>query len=139
MVNAASERPLVLIVERDRTVRELQSHFLGQGGFAVEFPETGELAIARAKLASPVLVITEILIAGMDGLTLCRRLRDDPATQSIPVIVFSILAAQARATEAGARAFVRKPIVEQQFLAAVRSVTGVQSLATAVEPQWASR
>ena len=39
-----SERPLVLVVERDRTVRELQAHFLGQGGFAVEFAETGELA-----------------------------------------------------------------------------------------------
>ena len=138
MVSADREWPVVLVVERDRNVRELQSHFLAQAGFAIEFPETGDLALARAKLISPVLVITEILIAGMDGLTLCRRLRDDPATQSIPVIVFSILAAQARATEAGARAFVRKPFIEQQFLAAVRGVTGVQSLATAVEPQWAS-
>ena len=138
MVNAASERPLVLIVERDRTVRELQSHFLERGGFGVEFAETGDLALARAKLVCPALVITEILIAGMDGLTLCRRLRDDPATRSIPVIVFSILAAQTRATEAGARAFVRKPMVEQQFLAAVRGVIGVQSVATPVEPQWAS-
>lgn len=136
---SSGRRSLVLIVERDRTVRELQSHFLEQDGFTVEFSDSGELALARAQLVAPALVITEILIAGMDGLTLCRRLRDDPATQAIPVMVFSILAAQARATEAGARAFVRKPIVEQVFLAAVHDVTGLQSLATSVEPQWASK
>lgn len=136
---SSGRRSLVLIVERDRTVRELQSHFLEQDGFTVEFSDSGELALARAQLVAPALVITEILIAGMDGLTLCRRLRDDPATQAIPVMVFSILAAQARATEAGARAFVRKPIVEQLFLAAVHDVTGLQSLATSVEPQWASK
>ena len=116
------EGRLVLIVERDRSVRELQSHFLKQTGLGVEFVEDGESALERARRIAPALVITEILIPKIDGLTLCRHLRDDPSTHDIPVIVFSILAAAARASEAGAKAFLRKPFIESLFLAAVDAV-----------------
>jgi len=64
-------------------------------------------------------VITEILVPKMDGLALCRSLRDDPSTRDVPVIVFSILAAERRAADAGASAFLRKPLIESVFLATV--------------------
>jgi CheY-like chemotaxis protein len=85
----------------------------------------------------PILVITEILIPRLDGLALCKRLQQDPGTSHIPVVVFSILAAATRASEAGARAFLRKPLVESIFVATVQQVIAAQPTPN-MEPQWAS-
>src|SRR5918998_5059766 len=113
---------VILIAERDQHVRELQEYFLGKAGFAVEFADDGQATFERARLAAPSLVVTEILIPRLDGLALCRRLREEPLTRDIPVIVFSILAAAGRAGEAGASAFLRKPLVESIFVAAVQDL-----------------
>jgi CheY-like chemotaxis protein len=67
--------------------------------------------------------VTEILLPRLDGLTLCRRIREDPQMRDLPVVVLSILAAATRAAEAGATAFLRKPIVESVFVAAVVGAT----------------
>ena len=114
--------PLILIVERDQKVRELQRHFLEEAGFTVAFAEEGESALARARLDMPAAIVTEILVPKLDGLALCRRLRDEPRTRDIPVLVFSILAAEGRAGEAGASAFLRKPLVASVFVASVRGL-----------------
>jgi DNA-binding response OmpR family regulator len=113
----------VLIVERDRNVRDLQSHALRAAGFEVAFVEDGEVALADATSQPTALVVTEILIPKLDGLTLCRRLRADHATCAVPVLVFSILSAAARAEEAGASAFLRKPFIESTFIATVSLLT----------------
>ncbi|MDQ3387974.1 MAG: response regulator [Gemmatimonadota bacterium] len=128
-----SETPAILIAERDQNVRELQEYFLGRAGFAVEFAGDGETALERAQLTRPALVVTEILLPKIDGLALCRRLRDDPLTQDIPIVVFSILAAAARASEAGATAFLRKPLVESVFIATVQNVIAEQSISATEE------
>jgi CheY-like chemotaxis protein len=127
----------VLIAERDQTVRELQKYFLEKAGFSVTFVDDGQSALERA-LTRPALIVTEIMIPKIDGLTLCRRLRADPMTRDIPIIVFSILAAGARASEAGANAFLRKPIVESIFVAAIHELIAAPPLA-AKEHQWASQ
>lgn len=116
----------MLIAERDQHVRALQTFFLGKIGFVAEFADDGEAALERARLAPPALVVTEVLIPKIDGLTLCRRLREDPATRHVPVVVFSIIAAAARASDAGAHSFLRKPIVESTFVAAVRLASSAQ-------------
>jgi CheY-like chemotaxis protein len=113
---------VILIVERDRTVRELQLFFLNGSGFAVEFADDGQCALDRMRLEPPALLVTEILIPRMDGLTLCRLVRADARLADVPVIVFSILAAAGRATDAGAAAFLRKPLVKSTFLAAINGV-----------------
>jgi CheY-like chemotaxis protein len=130
--------PIVLIAERDQNVRALQRVFLERIGFVLEFANDGHEALERATHAPPSLVITEILLPKLDGLTLCRRLRDEPATADVPVIVFSILTAAERAAEAGAREFLRKPLVESTFVAAVLGAIASRSPAT-LEQQWSSR
>jgi CheY-like chemotaxis protein len=115
-------KAVILIVERDRNVRELQLFFLNKAGFAVEFADDGQCALERVRLGPPALLITEILVPKIDGLTLCRLVRNDASIGDVPVIVFSILAAAARATDAGAAAFLRKPLVEATFLAAINGV-----------------
>jgi len=122
MMQSEDDKALILIVERDRTVRELQSFFLNRAGFVVEFADDGQCAIDRVRLGPPALLITEILIPKIDGLTLCRLVRNDVTLGEVPVIVFSILAAAARASDAGAAAFLRKPLVESTFLAAINGV-----------------
>ena len=112
-------KAIILIAERDRSVRELQLFFLTNAGFIVEFADDGQGALDRARRDPPALLITEILIPKIDGLTLCRLVRDDPALSGMPVVVFSILAAATRATDAGAAGFLRKPLVESTFLAAI--------------------
>src|SRR4051812_42980983 len=115
-------RAVILIVERDRNVRDLQSVYLTKAGFAVEFVDDGECALHRVRRDPPALLITEILIPKIDGLTLCRLVRSDPALGDVPVMVFSLLAAAGRANDAGAAAFLRKPLVESTFLAAINGV-----------------
>lgn len=129
---------VILVAERDQNVRELQRYFLGKAGFIVEFVDDGQAAFERAQLTRPALIVTEILIPKIDGLALCRRLREDPLTRGIPVIVFSILAAAARAGEAGAKAFLRKPFVESIFVATVQDLIAAQPTGIR-EKQWASQ
>src|SRR4051812_18975517 len=116
----------ILIAERDRNVRDLQSYVLEAAGFVVEFVDDGEAAFAYATSNPTALIVSEILIPKLDGLTLCRRLRATPATRDVPVLVFSILAAAARAEEAGASAFLRKPFIESTFIATVSMLTTAQ-------------
>lgn len=113
---------LILVVERDPHVRELEAFFLKEAGFAVEFADDGAMALERARKLRPHLVITEILVPRLDGLALCRQLKADPETQGIIVLIFSILTASARAREAGADAFLRKPLAEQRLVETVRQL-----------------
>lgn len=135
-----SESPrsgIILIAERDENVRQLQRYFLEQSGFAVRFADDGLAALDAIRSIQPVLVITEILIPKLDGLTLCRQLRADAGTSRIPVVVFSILAAAARAADAGASAYLRKPFIEATFLATIRGAL-VPPLLAPMEHQWNS-
>ena len=128
----------ILIAERDASVRKLEALFLERAGFSVAFADDGQVALEQALSERPALIITEILIPRLDGLSLCRRLREDPRTREIPVIVFSILAAAQRASEAGANAFLRKPLVDSTFVAAVQDLIAAQPTG-AMEQQWASK
>jgi two-component system response regulator MprA len=115
-----NDRVRVLVVERDPHLRALEAHFLGQAGFAVEFADDGQAALDQARASPPDIIITEILVAKLDGLALCRQLKADEKTRSIGVLVFSILASSVRAKEAGADAFLMKPLAEQRLLAMVQ-------------------
>ena len=133
-----TDQRLILIAERDEAVRELQRYFLGKAGFKTEFVDDGEAALQSARLNAPAVVVAEILIPKIDGLALCRRLHDDPLTQNVPVVIFSILNAATRAQEAGAKAFLRKPLVETVFVATIQDLVAAPS-SVKMEQQWASQ
>ena len=120
--NPTDARPVrVLIVERDKHLRELESHFLGAAGYSVEFADDGQAALARARETMPAIVVTEILVPKLDGFALCRQLKADEKTRQIAVLVFSFLASSVRASEAGADAFLMKPLSEHRLLGAIQS------------------
>jgi two-component system response regulator MprA len=126
-VHASPSTPLdgagnavILCVERDPYVRELETYFLNEAGFGVTFAADGLQALELARAIHPTIIITEILVPKLDGLALCRRLKADPATRDIAVLVFSLLAAERRAQDAGADAFLNKPLSAQALKDAVR-------------------
>jgi CheY-like chemotaxis protein len=119
---AGTGRAVILCVERDPFVRDLESYFLTEAGFRVSFAEDGLQALEMARELHPTILITEILVPKLDGLALCRRIKSDPATSDIPVLVFSLLAAERRAQDAGADAFLSKPMSAQSLKGAVREL-----------------
>lgn len=118
---------VILIAERDQNVRYLQQQYLVESGYAVEFVDDGEAALTRAGILMPAALVTEIMLPKIDGLTVCRRLGEDPLTRAIPVVIFSILSAAARAEDAGAKAFLRKPIVGAVFIATLENLIAAHS------------
>ena len=111
-----AQRALILVVERNPAVQRLERFFLEQAGYSVEFASDGVSALAQARELRPKIVVTEILVPRLDGLSLCRALKADPQTRSIVVLIFSHLHAEDRALEAGADAFVVKPIDEDNLI-----------------------
>jgi CheY-like chemotaxis protein len=112
----AGNRVLALVVERNPLVQRLERYFLEQAGYEVEFAADGASALARARELRPAIVVTEILVPKMDGLELCRLLKANPETKAVLVLVFSHLEAEDRAREAGADAFLRKPVNEEHLV-----------------------
>lgn len=118
----SGESALILVVERDPHVRGLEKYFLEEAGYQVEFCEDGDSALERARALVPVIVVSEILIPRRDGISVCRALKKDPATRHIMVLIFSILAAEDRAREAGADGFLRKPVNDVLLIRAVQQL-----------------
>lgn len=118
----AAGSAVILCVERDPYVRDLETYFLNEAGFGVNFAEDGLQALQLARDLHPTIVITEILVPKLDGLALCRKLKADVATRDIAVLVFSLLAAEGRAHDAGADAFLIKPLSPQVLQDTVRDL-----------------
>jgi len=123
---AEARRALILVVERNPAVQKLERFLLEQAGFTVEFANDGEAALLRARELKPKIVVTEILVPRLDGLSLCRALKSDPETASIVVLIFSHLQAEERALEAGADAFMVKPIDETNLIDTVAKLLKIR-------------
>lgn len=114
-------RVLILVVELDPYIRALQQSLLGDH-YELLFVGDGEAALDAARRHRPKILIADILVPKIDGLRVCRELKRDPRTRDIRILIFSELYAELRAREAGADAFIRKPIEERAFLAQVRAL-----------------
>lgn len=121
------QRALILVVERNPIVQRLERFFLEQAGFSVEFTEDGVAALARAQQLKPRIVVTEILVPKLDGLSLCRTLKSNGETKSILVMIFSHLQADDRALEAGADAFLSKPLDEALLITTLERLLATQT------------
>jgi two-component system response regulator MprA len=120
-------KAIILVVDRDPHIRDLESHFLYQAGYSVGFAEDGNGALQQALKTPPDIIITEILVPALDGLSLCRRIKADPRTRETAILIFSILTAESRAREAGADAFLLKPLAEHTLVNTVRELLEARS------------
>jgi CheY-like chemotaxis protein len=119
---AKTRRALILAVERDRHVRVLERYFLEQAGHQVEFCDNGKEALERVKSLHPDILISEILVPQLDGLSVCRAIKADPMTGDVAVLILSILAAEERALEAGADAFLKKPLNDTLLIQSIEQL-----------------
>lgn len=124
-------RAIILVVERDPHVRDLETFFLNEAGFGVEFATDGMAALEMARAIAPDIIITEVLVPKLDGLALCRSVKRDPTLNRTIVLIFSILAAEGRAREAGADAFLMKPLAERRLVSTVRDLLARRAAAPA--------
>lgn len=123
-VSPPAKRALILVVERNSAIQRLEKYFFEEAGYQVEFVSDGHSALERAQVIKPEIIVTEILVPKLDGLTLCRKLKENPETNNINVLIFSHLAAADRAKEAGAAAFFSKPIVAEQIVDVIEKLIG---------------
>jgi CheY-like chemotaxis protein len=121
-LSALQQRALILVVERNPVVQRLERYFLEQAGYAVEFASDGQSALERARELRPRIVVTEIMVPVLDGLSLCRILKSEPETAHTRVLIFSHLHAEDRAREVGADAFLLKPLSEELLIETVEKL-----------------
>jgi adenylate cyclase len=129
--------PLILIVDDlPQNVRLLDA-VLSPKGFRVATASSGEEALDVLSKEHPDLVLLDILMPGMDGYEVCRRIREDPETAFLPVIMITASGGEEkiRAIEAGADDFVNKPFDQAELLARVRSLVRVKRYHDTIENQ----
>ena len=115
----------VLYVEDDDDNAFMLTRRLERHGIHLRHVESGEKALIDAVWKIPDVVLLDISLPGMDGLSVLQKLRSNPLTQSVPVIVLSAHVMEediTRALEAGADAFVPKPIEFPRLLEALDRV-----------------
>lgn len=102
----------VLVVDDDRAIRAALAITLSGMGLAVSEATAGDEALAKAKSESPDVIFLDVLMPGMDGFEVLRRLRESPATRSTPVVMSTglpVVEGEASSIELGATHYITKP------------------------------
>ena len=129
--------PLILIVDDlPQNVRLLEA-VLSPHGFRVATASSGHEALEVLSKEQPDLVLLDILMPGIDGYEVCRRIREDPETAFLPVIMITASGGEekVRAIESGADDFINKPFDQAELLARVRSLVRVKRYHDTIENQ----
>jgi CheY-like chemotaxis protein len=124
---ASAGRPKILVVDDEPDVRNLVSRLLGPIG-DVEIAVDGSDALDRILAgARPDLIVLDLMMPKMDGLTLTRELKKDPSLARIPIVILTAKTAARDMVEginAGARHYVTKPFKSEELLGKVRKALG---------------
>ncbi|HEU5196681.1 MAG TPA: response regulator [Methylomirabilota bacterium] len=118
---------LVLIVDDSLHTRELYSEYLTYRGLGVLTAPDGEAGVALALAMKPDVIVMDLAMPGLNGITATHRLREHPRTRRIPVIVltgYAFRAIQQGALEAGANVFLTKPCLPEDLERSVRDLLG---------------
>jgi DNA-binding response OmpR family regulator len=117
----------VLIIEDDPDIAENLRYNLEREGLTVRVAETGEKGLMAALDAKnpPSLILLDLMLPGMSGIDICRRLRREPSTKRTPIIILTARASEAdrvAGLDLGADDYVSKPFSVRELMARVRAV-----------------
>jgi len=123
MVQMAKES--VLVVDDERDILELVKYNLDKEGYQVTVVETGEDALAATRTKMPDVVVLDLMLPGVDGLEVCRRLKADLKTRGIPIVMLTAKGGEAdivAGLELGASDYVTKPFSPRVLTARIKAV-----------------
>jgi DNA-binding response OmpR family regulator len=126
----------ILVAEDDRDIADLVAHYLHKSGWTSHVTGSGDEALAYARTNPVDVAILDVMLPGLSGLDVCRALRADRATASLPIIMLTARAEEAdriRGFEIGADDYVPKPFSPNELVARVRAV--VRRSRPAAEPE----
>ena len=115
----------VLVVEDEEDIAELVEYNLLKQGFSVEVAVSGEEALVRARRRRPGLVLLDLMLPGVDGYEVCRRLKAEPDTREIPVVMVTAKGEEGdvvKGLELGADDYIVKPFSPRVLMARVRAI-----------------
>lgn len=115
----------ILVVEDEEDILELVEYNLVREGYKVEKATTGEDGLLMTRQVQPDMVLLDLMLPGMNGLKVCRRIKMDEATRDIPVMMITAKGEESdvvEGLEAGADDYLVKPFSHKILLARVRAV-----------------
>lgn len=115
----------ILVVEDEEDVLELVRYNLGKNGYKVETAMSGEEALQKAMRINPDLILLDRMLPTVDGLEVCRKVKNDPRTQHVPVVMLTAKGEEAdivTGLEMGADDYVTKPFSPRVLMARVKAV-----------------
>jgi two-component system alkaline phosphatase synthesis response regulator PhoP len=115
----------ILVAEDDRDIAELIAHYLNKQGWITHVASAGDEALAYARRQPVDLVILDVMLPGLSGLEICRALRGDKATETIPIIMVTARAEETDrivGLEIGADDYIAKPFSPNELVARVRAL-----------------
>lgn len=115
--------PTVLLVDDEPAITDNLAPFLGRAGFHVEVAPDGEEALAFLARATPDLIVLDVLLPGLDGRAVLRRVREEH--REVPVLLLTQVGEsteRAMALEEGADDYLNKPFDPQELVARIRAV-----------------
>ena len=118
-------RPRVLVVDDEPDILELIGYNLARHNFDMIGVDSGEEAFASVRKSLPDLVVLDLMLPGIDGLEVCRRLKNDNRTAAVPVIILSAKGEEADVViglELGADDYLTKPFSPRVLMARIKAV-----------------
>ena len=126
-MSSTEEMPLVLAADDDPLILELVTFRLERSGYEVVTATNGEDALRLLQERRPALAVLDVMMPGLNGYEVTRRLRADEATKGIPVILLTARVQEAdvsRGFEVGADDYLAKPFSPQELRARVQAILG---------------
>jgi adenylate cyclase len=136
-MNNMEQHPKILVVDDTPQNIRLLEAILAPRGYFVFSAGSGIEALEQIAREKPDLILLDILMPGMDGYEVCRRLREEPLTCVLPIVMITASGDQEKihAIEAGADDFISKPLNQPELLARVRSLLRVKEYYDTVQSQ----
>ena len=127
---------IVLIVDDDLTARETLVAMLEGERYDLQVAKDGVQALQMLEEIQPDLILLDVMMPGMDGYEVCRRIRSTPELAEVPIILLTALddrASLLRGIESGADDFLSKPADRRELTARVRTITRLNRYRTLME------